>query len=261
MTTEHKPHIDPEADVARRLATAWWWWQRDDSEHGRPEAVMPQHLIDLAAYTDRLEEQLEAAQARERDFYRLADSLDPIFLRQRIARYIRDLEPVVTSTGLANFLSAELLSWVTTRPPFPGEYADPQPVAVDTCRMTTEHKPHKRLWFSPYGTEWEAETYEEALEMERDSLVEQLETLRRHDEAATQDAAFFRKRMVDAEEQLEAAREAISRCDGSCGEAWAALNPASMPCPKCRGQGDVHGDRCHRCGGSGDIPSPAKERP
>ena len=38
----------------------------------------------------------------------------------------------------------------------------------------TGSSPHKRLWFSPHGTEWEAESYEEALEMERDSLVEQL---------------------------------------------------------------------------------------
>ena len=35
-----------------------------------------------------------------------------------------------------------------------------------------------RTWFSPHGTEWQAETYEEALEQERDALVEQLETLR-----------------------------------------------------------------------------------
>ena len=32
-----------------------------------------------------------------------------------------------------------------------------------------------QVWFSPHGTEWNAETYEEALEMERDALVEQLQ--------------------------------------------------------------------------------------
>ena len=37
---------------------------------------------------------------------------------------------------------------------------------------------NRRVWFSPHGTEWEAETYEEALEQERDALVQQLETLR-----------------------------------------------------------------------------------
>lgn len=42
----------------------------------------------------------------------------------------------------------------------------------------TEHKPHSRVWHSPHGTTWEAETYEEALEAERDSLVEQLTTYR-----------------------------------------------------------------------------------
>lgn len=34
-----------------------------------------------------------------------------------------------------------------------------------------------QVWFSPHGTEWEAETYEEALEAERDALVEQFDTL------------------------------------------------------------------------------------
>lgn len=28
------------------------------------------------------------------------------------------------------------------------------------------------IWHSPHGTTWEAETYEEALEMERDALVQ-----------------------------------------------------------------------------------------
>lgn len=49
-----------------------------------------------------------------------------------------------------------------------------------------DSSPHKRLWFSPHGTSWTAESYEEALEMERDSLheeynrlVEQYEDLKR----------------------------------------------------------------------------------
>jgi hypothetical protein len=29
----------------------------------------------------------------------------------------------------------------------------------------------------------------------------------------------------------------------------------TMPCPKCRGVGDVHGERCWRCHGSGDVPA------
>ena len=29
----------------------------------------------------------------------------------------------------------------------------------------------ERTWFSPHGTEWRAETYEEALEDERDALA------------------------------------------------------------------------------------------
>jgi hypothetical protein len=36
-----------------------------------------------------------------------------------------------------------------------------------------------KTWFSPHGTEWQAETYEEALEQERDALVEQLEALQK----------------------------------------------------------------------------------
>lgn len=43
------------------------------------------------------------------------------------------------------------------------------------------------------------------------SLAEQLETLRRHDEAATQDAVFFRKQLVDTQEQLEAAHNELRR--------------------------------------------------
>jgi RecJ-like exonuclease len=31
--------------------------------------------------------------------------------------------------------------------------------------------------------------------------------------------------------------------------------PTTMPCPKCRGVGDVHGVRCSRCDGTGDVPA------
>jgi hypothetical protein len=34
------------------------------------------------------------------------------------------------------------------------------------------------IWHSPHGTQWEAETYVEALEAERDYLVEALKSLR-----------------------------------------------------------------------------------
>lgn len=68
-----------------------------------------------------------------------------------------------------------------------------------------------KIWFSPHGTEWEAETYEEALEMERDSLVEQLETLKaERDEGrrGSHQRQEWERRARDAEEQLEALREA-----------------------------------------------------
>lgn len=42
-----------------------------------------------------------------------------------------------------------------------------------------------KTWFSPFGTEWQAETYEEALEAERDALHEQLEAAQKVIEAAT----------------------------------------------------------------------------
>ena len=44
------------------------------------------------------------------DYHLLRAALAPDLLRNRIARYIRDLEPVATSKGLADFLSAELLA-------------------------------------------------------------------------------------------------------------------------------------------------------
>ena len=32
--------------------------------------------------------------------------------------------------------------------------------------------------------------------------------------------------------------------------------PQTMPCPACRGVGDTHGHRCHRCRGTGDVLKP-----
>ena len=71
--------------------------------------------------------------------------------------------------------------------------------------MTTEHKPHSRVWFSPHGTEWEAETYEEALEMERDSLIEQLEAEGQYRATAERDIA-------DLERERDRLWEAVRVC-------------------------------------------------
>lgn len=56
-----------------------------------------------------------------------------------------------------------------------------------------------QVWFSPHGTEWGAETYEEALEMERDALVEQFDALRR---AAGDFVTAYRAASVSDEEGL-----------------------------------------------------------
>lgn len=42
--------------------------------------------------------------------------------------------------------------------------------------------------------------------------------------------------------------------DPSGSDGRASNPPSGVPCPKCRGQGDVHGNPCHRCGGTGDVP-------
>jgi hypothetical protein len=62
----------------------------------------------------------------------------------------------------------------------------------DARRLLDESRATTQKWYD--------EAHEKRRELRR--LEEQLETLRRHDEAATQDAIFFRKGMVDAQEQL-----------------------------------------------------------
>jgi chromosome segregation ATPase len=69
----------------------------------------------------------------------------------------------------------------------------------DARRLLDESRATTQKWYD--------EAHEKRRELRR--LEEQLETLRRHDEAATQDAVFFRKGMVDAQKQLEAARHVV----------------------------------------------------
>jgi hypothetical protein len=47
-----------------------------------------------------------------------------------------------------------------------------------TASVMAAMNAEQRLWVSPHGTEWEADTYEEALELERDALVAEVITLR-----------------------------------------------------------------------------------
>jgi hypothetical protein len=49
-------------------------------------------------------------------------------------------------------------------------------------------QPGQRLWHSPHGTEWKANTYEEALEAERDHLAAEL-TARERQLASLREAA------------------------------------------------------------------------
>jgi hypothetical protein len=72
----------------------------------------------------------------------------------------------------------------------------------------TDSTPHSRVWFSPHGTEWEAETYEEALEMERDSLVEQLEAERAEN-------ARFRSQNREFKVTVDALLAALARAEES----------------------------------------------
>ena len=71
-----------------------------------------------------------------------------------------------------------------------------------------------KTWFSPHGSEWQAETYEEALEQERDALVEQYATL--ESAARTYLSAWV------AGEDATTERQALSR----------AAYPASRPLPR-----------------------------
>jgi hypothetical protein len=41
-----------------KLAAEWWYWQRHDSDAKRPAAVLPFHLVDLAAYVEDVERRL-----------------------------------------------------------------------------------------------------------------------------------------------------------------------------------------------------------
>lgn len=66
---------------------------------------------------------------------------------------------------------------------------------------------HSRVWFSPHGTEWKAETYEEALEMERDSLVERIDV-----ELALRKAAYVR--INDLEKQIETLQRKLVKAEG-----------------------------------------------
>jgi hypothetical protein len=72
----------------------------------------------------------------------------------------------------------------------------------------TASRPHSRVWFSPHGTEWEAESYEEALEMERDSLVEQLQTCERDRAQECVWRVEAEGNVRDLNEQLQTAEEA-----------------------------------------------------
>lgn len=64
--------------------------------------------------------------------------------------------------------------------------------------------------------------------LERCREVDRLERERDHLLSAV-GASMDDTKYLGLQEQLESAREAISRCDGTCGEAWAALNPATKP--------------------------------
>lgn len=73
---------------------------------------------------------------------------------------------------------------------------------------------HSKVWFSPHGTEWEAETYEEALEMERDSLVEQLQAAEKR--LARWEAQHDPARLVHSErfqDDLDGLRLAVESAD------------------------------------------------
>lgn len=73
----------------------------------------PSDSLSAGVWCEAANEGLLLARQLDDECNRLKDSLAPDLLRNRIARYIRDLEPVVTSRGLANFLSSELLHWTS----------------------------------------------------------------------------------------------------------------------------------------------------
>ena len=96
-----------------------------------------------------------------------------------------------------------------------------------------------RTWFSPHGTEWQAETYAEALEQERDALHEQYEALAAERTAAGYPIDFYWYDKAKAlQEQLEAVRRAVDLLDrgiiqepGAIASVRAALYPAISPEP------------------------------
>lgn len=95
--------------------------------------------------------------------------------------------------------------------------------------MSAERSPHKRLWFSPFGTEWEAESYEEALEMERDSLQEQLETeqgLRRSADAALEAVGGELERALSQQADLRERLTKLANWYGHDLDAALGSNPA-----------------------------------
>jgi DNA repair exonuclease SbcCD ATPase subunit len=83
--------------------------------------------------------------------------------------------------------------------------------------------------YDPQAGEWRAffgpDTRDEA-HAALDSLTAALEQLKRHDEAATQDAVFFRKGMVDAQEALERQRETTQKWYDEAHEKRTALERA-----------------------------------
>lgn len=58
------------------------------------------------------------------------------------------------------------------------------------------------IWHSPHGTQWEAETYEEALEAERDYLVEALKSLRGEEHIRTPPPEGYPVRVTKYEARL-----------------------------------------------------------
>lgn len=67
-----------------------------------------------------------------------------------------------------------------------------------------------REWFSPHGTTWQAETYEEALEAERDSLAAELAAARRETETVRQALEAIAFCRVEPQVCAEFARAALA---------------------------------------------------
>lgn len=151
--TANSLHISPELRDLSELLT------RQDSEfdwEDVSDAWMRNRLVELADALLRLEEQLESLRAaleearKPADLGWLTDKLHRLELlasppsvdelREVVAEHVRNTEPMATSQGVAVAVRAFLVSRgerKVSRPPYPGEYADPQPVAVDTGASTS----------------------------------------------------------------------------------------------------------------------------